>query len=442
MIKSTYRFPKGELSEKFTNYLERQTAKYTIKSEGKYNLFIVYGDNFNINKFARKLELEYSLGDECFEDFKAKIHDETADEVIDLINRASLEGKTYTWLNNRIPEFFNTVKGDSHGEYVFPTSKVNNKVYLKKPTTLWEDLKDKFTPIFPDMFDILKQYKELKDKYSIIDDKSLTYKISQKIQETDSKKEEMKLREDYDEAEKLNDKLENLLSRTSIFNSSIKILLLDYCPTNIKELEKCIENFYNENQREWYKQSKKEKVVKLSENNRVLPLSKDQENYIRKIIGNSDTKEWAKKREEREEIPYVIRRETNKFACYSNAEDRRELRETYNPEKALYNKYKIDLKDLLIAYKNSTQEKLNYNEVSELKHILHSLSYSSYADITKEEALSTLNKALDFARTIDHSSKESKELYQRIKDLLENFKEEMKEVRKPLRVPDRRFKRN
>lgn len=441
MIKSTYRFPKGELSEKFANYLERQTTRYTTKSEGKYTLFIVYGDNFNINKFARKLELEYSFGDECFEDFKVKFHDETANEVIDLINRASKEGKTYTWLNNRIPEFFNTIKGDSYNEYVFPTSKVNNKVYLKKPTTLWEDLKDKFTPILSDMFDILKQYKELKDKYSVTDDESLIYKISQKMQETDSKKETEEFSKDYDEANKLNDKLSNILSRTHIWESSIRWHLLDYCPTNIKELEKCIENYYNKNQREWYKQSKKEKAVSLTSNNKVLPLSEDQENYIRKIIGNSDTKEWAKKREERNKIPYVITRETNKFAN-SDAEDRRELRETYNPERALYNKYKIDLKDLLIVYKNSTQEKLNYNEVSELKHILHSLSYSSYADITKEEALSTLNKALDFARTVDHSSKESKELYQSIKDLLENFKEEMKETRKPLRVPDRRFKRN
>lgn len=427
------------MSEKFTNYLERQTARYTTKSEGTYTLFIVYGDNFNINRFARKLELEYSLGDECFKDFKAKIHDETADEVIDLINRASKEGKTYTWLSNRIPEFFEITKGNSQNysrEYVFPSSKRTNKVYLKKPTTLWEDIKDKLDT--EELFSILKQYKELKDKYGG-ENYSVLSDINKEMKETDSKKEKLKLKLDYDKASKLEKELNFSLNISRVYNL-YAMDLLNFCPTNLKELEEAVDKSQDKYSKEIYKEIQQEKAVNLS-GNKVLPLSKDQEAYIRKIIGKGDTKEWAKKKEERSKVPFDIKQETNKFTYSNEPYVKRNLRESYSPERKLYTTYVRNLKNYLEDYKEASQDTLNYQEKSRINIILKNLNYV-YGDTTKESALSMLNEALDFVKSVDHSSKESKELYQKIRDLLENFKKEIKETRKPLRVPDRRFKRN
>lgn len=75
MIKSTYRFPMGNLSEEFTDYLNTQGVRYSTKDEGRYLIFVVYEDNFRINKFARKLELNYMIDDCNTRDFKTNIRD-------------------------------------------------------------------------------------------------------------------------------------------------------------------------------------------------------------------------------------------------------------------------------------------------------------------------------------------------------------------------------
>lgn len=75
MSKATYRFPLGEMSDRFTDFLNSQGVRYSTRDEDDYLLFTVYNDTFRINKFARKLEFECMLEDCNTKDFKASIRD-------------------------------------------------------------------------------------------------------------------------------------------------------------------------------------------------------------------------------------------------------------------------------------------------------------------------------------------------------------------------------
>lgn len=90
-------------------------------------------NNIEIHKIIHLSDNKILKGDSL--DMKRRFRDTSADEIIDLINQAADEGRTWNWLEKRLPEgFLYTGKGNwrSRGK-VFPTSNDRNDVNLIKP---------------------------------------------------------------------------------------------------------------------------------------------------------------------------------------------------------------------------------------------------------------------------------------------------------------------
>lgn len=453
MIRSTYRMPKGKINKQFEDFLDKKNIKYRTRVDIEDRNFMLYDLNnvdACVDRYANNL----------VKDFKATIHDESAEEIIDLINKSADEGRTYTYLYKRIPEFFDLSQRKS-GTKVFPTSIDNREVYLEKPKKYLEVYKDYFTKHAPEILKVIKEINDIVDKYNIpLVDRytNIVNELCDIAKTTDSKSEELKINKDAEHLDDLIITLDDLLYDRRVegvwskkthneLDNFYRVDSYDFIkryPKNTKELLDLVEELTSKdnNGNERFNQNRRGSVVSFGERNKVRHLSPMQETYIRRIVGSGDTKDFEKKRLERLETSDY--RVENGPWDHLDEEGERYYRKfwekTNAPDISLTKDYRIKLTNLLKDLKSVSNEDLDWSARNNLSAILKGLS-SAYTSKTKTDALRDLNKAINYVNSLNTYSKQAEDIKERIDNLLKDYKKEISEVRKPLNLPDRKFKK-
>lgn len=341
---------------------------------------------------------------------KINFKDTSADEIIDLINKAADEGRTYTWLQNRIPEL------DMHNKHyksIFPTNYSNNTVYLTKPIQPMDKNKDKIMEMLPtlnklldEIHMILDKYPEQTDKYGLNQDKMDKLK-----DETDSKSESYEIEDDLNTYNKNIARIKNLL-REYFYILPEDIIKIDKFTFNV------LKDLYNKKDSfSMYKNHYKGNAIDLGERNKVQHLTKEQEDYIRKVIANSkrDITEWIKIRNERNEGRY-------NNGSYEN--------DPIN----ISRKARSDLKILLSQLKDLTNEKLPYDINYDVKNIISKLSNNW--SITANDVYSAIEDLQHVMSDLPDYDEKINAKKEEIQKFMSDYKEKLKTLYAKKPLPD------
>lgn len=249
----------------------------------------------------------------------AKFCDESADDIIDLFEEAYNRGKSWAWLEKRLPSQFLNMR-NKHNSEIFPIKQERNDrfrgVYLTKPKTLVEEVKasgsiDNFIESLKDYINLVN---DLEDKYQLGIINYDNYSISKLIEEAKKNTDSRKLFTDLDIAkDSVNAYYNNL------YNLARKIEGLDFWSDSVnnyakkfKELgEQGLYNFIIDKIKKSYEagryKERQQKAVATTPEGRSIeyqrdlvgPLSEEAKAYIRRIYGGKTTEEIEAQRQER-----------------------------------------------------------------------------------------------------------------------------------------------
>ena len=339
---------------------------------------------------------------------KISFKDTSADEIIDLINKAADEGRTYIWLLNRFPEL---LMYDKNYKTIFPTTYSNNTIYLTKPIHPIEKDKDKIMEMLPTLNKSLDEIHMILNKYpEQTDFWGLNYsKILKLKNETDSKSESYKIEDDWNSYNKNMTRIEKLLSEYfHIFEKDI-IKIDKFTFDVLKDLYDSKDIFPS------YKEEYKGRAIDIGKRGKVKHLTREQENYIRRVIANSkrDITEWSKTKDKRVEA---------RHNSYEN--------DPIN----ISHKAKEDLKKLLSQLKDLTNEELPDDANNDVRHIINKL-IGTYSMTTNDvysvmkDLQTVLSNLPDYNEKINAKKEE-------IQKFMSDYKEKLKKSNKKMYLPD------
>lgn len=341
---------------------------------------------------------------------KINFKDTSADEIINLINKAADEGKTYSWLERRVPELNIYNK---HYKRIFPTSNSNNEIYLRKPIHPIDKDKDEIMKMLPTLNKSLDEVHMILDKYpEQTDGYELIYsKMNELKDKTDSKSKSYEIEDDLNTYINNINRIENSLSKYFYIYSK-DIAKIDKFTFDV------LKDLYNKNDRFGsYKNNFKGSAIDLGERNRVKHLTKSQEDYIRKVIANSnrDITEWTKLRNERNE------------GRYNNG--------TYiNDPINISSNAKYDLKRLLSQLKELTNEQLPYDISRDVKDIISRLSKNW--SITTNDVYSAIEDLQHVLSDLPDYNEKINDKKEEIQKFMSDYKEKLKELYAKKPLPD------
>lgn len=235
-----------------------------------------------------------------------KVHDMNAEEIINLINKAGKEGKTWYWLKNKLPEEFLEMYNKEgrvfpiHTNYREQPEKVNlSKVKRLENTINWN---------------WLPEYKELKEELNDVYGKynaSSRDDIREQYRNSDSVSERKRIEKDIDTIYALEAAIKRLFDKADL-PDYYGFYPGNYVKPEIDfDKEEYLKGLKKSGlQKEHRRQLRKNLVNTPYKNNitsqddPIEPLTPEAEDYIRRILGKTDTEEIKAKIKRRTKEKY------------------------------------------------------------------------------------------------------------------------------------------
>lgn len=437
--------------------------------------FLILNESAWIKNYLTKIEFEemmLSLGLEESSSTKlgdSKFKDMNAEEIITLINEAGEKGRSWGWLEGKLPDEFKHL-ANKYGS-LFPVQQdwrgASGLVHLKRPKQFGADIS----------FDWIKDYNELKseidnlyNKYGGTDRQTLMLEIDVLIEEEDSISKRALLQGDREKFKYLAKAVSDLLTDSG-FKQTYDYWAGDFINKDfVFNKQKYLKAINTGHDSKRHNESQKRALVGTpgkkyitSKDDKVEPLSEDAESYIRKIMKETDTDTIKSKREVRGKRKYS----GSKDILDLWQEDRRELSSLLSRLKNLQSEGTISgmsltpSKDKLIyvgekegnydyngrykyggGYKlagNRTKPQARVNGVDEeLQKPLSEAIARAFSATSVEELRTALEQALSSVDMLPDDSSKIKEAKQKIIVFLEKHKQSLTKRRegRTRKLPD------
>jgi hypothetical protein len=238
-------------------------------------------------------------------DSRKTLKDMNADQIINLINEAGAKGKSWGWLEGKLPEEFLYLSGK--GGRLFPGQHdwrgTRELIHLTKPKSIEENVDFSWIPEYEE---VKKELIPFYEKYGGKTKYECEREMEKAIQEEDSISKRALITADKDKFKTLCSAIDKIINNANLNTYISSYYSSDFCKRDfVFNKQKYLRELKNSYQNEKYIEGQKKPLITTStpgknyissKDDKVEPLTTEAEAYIRRILKETDTEEIKEKK--------------------------------------------------------------------------------------------------------------------------------------------------